>query len=81
VIAGIGNIYSDEILFQARIHPQTPAELTIYAKRDLFSCITQVLKKRADAKAGARDSSTSFRKRFLFLIGKRPRVVRVAVGK
>ena len=24
VIAGVGNIYSDEILFQARIHPSTP---------------------------------------------------------
>jgi formamidopyrimidine-DNA glycosylase len=25
VVAGIGNIYSDEILFAARIHPQRPA--------------------------------------------------------
>ena len=25
VIAGIGNIYSDEILFAARIHPERPA--------------------------------------------------------
>jgi formamidopyrimidine-DNA glycosylase len=25
VVAGIGNIYSDEILFEARIHPQRPA--------------------------------------------------------
>ena len=25
IIAGIGNIYADEILFDARIHPQTPA--------------------------------------------------------
>ena len=39
VIAGIGNIYSDEILFQARIHPRTRSDrLTINAKRDLFSC-------------------------------------------
>lgn len=26
-IAGIGNIYADEILFQARVHPETPAAL------------------------------------------------------
>jgi formamidopyrimidine-DNA glycosylase len=25
VVAGIGNVYSDEILFQARLHPKTPA--------------------------------------------------------
>jgi formamidopyrimidine-DNA glycosylase len=25
VVAGIGNIYADEVLFRARIHPQTPA--------------------------------------------------------
>lgn len=27
VIAGIGNIYADEILFRSRIHPQTPGKL------------------------------------------------------
>ncbi len=26
LMAGIGNIYSDEILFQARLHPRTPAD-------------------------------------------------------
>jgi formamidopyrimidine-DNA glycosylase len=26
VVAGIGNVYSDEILFQAGIHPETPTE-------------------------------------------------------
>jgi len=26
VLAGIGNVYSDEILFQARLHPHTPVE-------------------------------------------------------
>ncbi|MEJ2375499.1 MAG: zinc finger domain-containing protein, partial [Pseudolabrys sp.] len=26
LIAGIGNVYSDEILFQARLHPQTQVE-------------------------------------------------------
>ena len=26
VVAGIGNIYSDEILFQARLHPRTGLE-------------------------------------------------------
>jgi formamidopyrimidine-DNA glycosylase len=54
VIAGIGNIYSDEILFQARIHPRTCADrLGIEAKRDLLSCIKKVLQTAVDAGAGA----------------------------
>jgi formamidopyrimidine-DNA glycosylase len=53
VIAGIGNIYSDEILFQARIYPRTRADrLTINAKRDSFSCIKEVLQTAVDAEAG-----------------------------
>lgn len=50
-IAGIGNIYSDEILFQAGIHPRikasslTPAEITI-----LYEKMNQVLKTAIDRK-------------------------------
>lgn len=43
-IAGIGNIYADEILFQARIHPQTPANLLSGPKRkNLYAALQMVL--------------------------------------
>lgn len=43
-IAGIGNVYSDEILFQARVHPETrPADLNHSEKQKLFSAMKSVL--------------------------------------
>ena len=36
VVAGIGNIYSDEILFEARIQPRRPARSAIPADRPAF---------------------------------------------
>lgn len=54
VIAGIGNIYSDEILFQARIHPRTRCDrLTAETRTRLFSCIKEVLQVAVDDGAGA----------------------------
>ncbi len=45
VLAGIGNIYADEALFAARIHPLTPAvSLSDVQQRRLASVIPQVLK-------------------------------------
>ena len=62
VIAGIGNEYSDEILFQAGIHPQTPASALGRRELDkLFRTTKQVLE-RAIA-AGAEHER--FPKRFL----------------
>ncbi len=44
LVAGIGNIYSDEILFQARIHPSHPAgELDAASRRRLHRRIGHVL--------------------------------------
>lgn len=44
VIAGIGNIYSDEILFAARIHPARPAcELQQEEWQRLARCIPEVM--------------------------------------
>lgn len=44
-IAGIGNIYADEALFRAKIHPRTPAGLVPRAKlRALARAIVAVLK-------------------------------------
>src|SRR2546423_737609 len=54
LIAGIGNIYADEILFRARIHPATQAsalkEKTI---TKLFRATRHILKKAIDAQADA----------------------------
>ncbi|MGH9325424.1 MAG: bifunctional DNA-formamidopyrimidine glycosylase/DNA-(apurinic or apyrimidinic site) lyase [Terriglobia bacterium] len=44
VLAGLGNIYADEALFEARIHPQTPAgELSKAARHVLYCAIRKVL--------------------------------------
>lgn len=44
-MAGIGNVYSDEILFQAKIHPETPVrDLNREDKVHLFQTMQKVLK-------------------------------------
>jgi formamidopyrimidine-DNA glycosylase len=44
VVAGIGNVYSDEILFQARLHPRTRSDwLDASARKRLFGQIKEVL--------------------------------------
>ncbi len=50
IIAGIGNIYADEILFDARIHPETPASSLRRADFDrLRESALRVLGKAVDA--------------------------------
>jgi formamidopyrimidine-DNA glycosylase len=45
IIAGIGNVYSDEILFQSRIHPQAKMkELSEKALRKLHQITRKVLR-------------------------------------
>ncbi len=45
ILAGIGNIYSDEILFCAKIHPKTKVnELPESKLKDIFESIKKVLK-------------------------------------
>jgi formamidopyrimidine-DNA glycosylase len=54
LLAGIGNIYADEILFQARLHPQTPAtSLTDRQRAELFRQIKRVLQTAIECGAGA----------------------------
>jgi formamidopyrimidine-DNA glycosylase len=54
VIAGIGNIYSDEILFQAGIHPRTSAaDLTSADTKNLFSTMRRVLRTAIERGAGS----------------------------
>ena len=46
VIAGIGNIYSDDILWQAKIHPLTPTnQLTTNQLNNLYVAMRQILRK------------------------------------
>jgi formamidopyrimidine-DNA glycosylase len=57
LLAGIGNIYADEILFQARLHPQTPAPtMTPAQRRDLFAKLERVLETAIERGAGAEQS-------------------------
>ena len=52
VIAGIGNIYSDEILFQSRIHPEARAgELDNETTKTLLRAIKHVLRIAIDRQA------------------------------
>lgn len=44
VVSGIGNIYADEALWDARVHPDTPAvELSAVAVRRIFDAVESVL--------------------------------------
>lgn len=52
IIAGIGNIYSDEILFQAGMHPKTQISgLKDYQKVSLFQYMKEVLHKAIEYNA------------------------------
>jgi formamidopyrimidine-DNA glycosylase len=54
LIAGIGNIYADEILFQARLHPKTPATALDHRQRaELFAQIKAVPAAAIECGAGA----------------------------
>lgn len=57
VVAGIGNIYSDEILFAAGIHPKAESErLGPEERRRLFDSIKSVLRTAIEKGAGAEHS-------------------------
>jgi formamidopyrimidine-DNA glycosylase len=54
VVAGIGNSYSDEILFQARLNPRTRCDrLDVGARQQLFGRLKSVLKTAIASGAGA----------------------------
>lgn len=56
LVAGIGNIYSDEILFQARLHPNTPVKrLSDKELRALHTTIRRVLKVAIERGAGSEE--------------------------
>jgi formamidopyrimidine-DNA glycosylase len=72
-VAGVGNIYADEALFRARIHPLRPAQqLTLKQCRELRDAIVASLHEGLDAKGATIDDfrqpdgvSGSFQDRFL----------------
>lgn len=52
LMAGIGNVYSDEILFQVRIHPRRPLkELTDDEKEEIYQAMKEVLKTTIERQA------------------------------
>jgi formamidopyrimidine-DNA glycosylase len=65
-IAGIGNTYVDEILFQARVHPGVVANaLDVAARRRLFTAVKHVLQTAIDRGAGAENFIDRLPKGFL----------------
>lgn len=60
-IAGIGNVYSDEILFQSELHPQQAVrDLDGGCLRDLYRCMRKVLTEAIDAHADPRGMPAGF---------------------
>lgn len=61
IIAGIGNIYSDEILFQACIHPKAPANKLNSAQIErIFKVMKDVLKTSVDKRIADEELPDSF---------------------
>ncbi|GAC1468303.1 MAG: bifunctional DNA-formamidopyrimidine glycosylase/DNA-(apurinic or apyrimidinic site) lyase [Isosphaeraceae bacterium] len=57
VLAGIGNIYADEVLFHARVHPERKAsELTALEVRRLHGAIGRVLREAIVAEGSSFDA-------------------------
>jgi formamidopyrimidine-DNA glycosylase len=60
VIAGIGNIYSDEILWQAKVHPfKDVSKLKEEELKEIYSAMKEILKKAIAAKG---ESISDFRR-------------------
>jgi formamidopyrimidine-DNA glycosylase len=56
LVAGIGNIYSDEIFFQAGVHPKAEAqELSEKASESLFRSMKEVLTTAIDSRANPQE--------------------------
>ncbi|MHB8105374.1 MAG: Fpg/Nei family DNA glycosylase, partial [Dehalococcoidales bacterium] len=54
IIAGIGNMYADESLFEAKIHPEKPAgKLTKAETKRLYDAIQTVLRKALEKKGAS----------------------------
>jgi len=61
ILAGIGNIYSDEILFQACVHPKTPAsKLNDEQIGNIYKIMKNVLKTALDRQIANQELPESF---------------------
>jgi formamidopyrimidine-DNA glycosylase len=61
VVAGVGNEYSDEILFRSSIHPESPANALSDAKlKEIYSHMKSVLKVAVKRRAGQKKMSEFF---------------------
>jgi formamidopyrimidine-DNA glycosylase len=57
VLAGLGNIYADEVLFQARVHPERPASELVQAEIDrIHAAIGEVLTRAIAAEGSSFDA-------------------------
>ena len=57
VLAGIGNIYADEVLFRCKIHPERPAtSLTSEEMVRLHQAIPEVLREAIEAEGSSFDA-------------------------
>jgi formamidopyrimidine-DNA glycosylase len=57
IVAGVGNMYADEALFAARIHPLKKADALSPAKvRTLHNCIHRVLQAAINSKGASVDT-------------------------
>ena len=60
-VAGIGNLYSDEILYQCGLHPETPAhQLSKSDVGDLYYQMRRVLEKAIECQDSPRDFPDSY---------------------
>lgn len=67
LLAGIGNIYADEILFQAKLHPDARVQdLSTDALRKLYKTMRRVLQVAIDRGAGSEDLVNRLPKTYLF---------------
>lgn len=65
-LAGIGNIFSDEILFQAKLHPETKlSQLSAAEQKRLFETTHAVLKKAIACGAGSEQFEERLPKSFI----------------
>ena len=77
LIAGIGNMYADEVLFQTKIHPKTKVNtLSQKQLKSIFDKIEEVLKvvkeARIEGKRVPESYLTRIRKEGQLALGRRP---------
>jgi formamidopyrimidine-DNA glycosylase len=85
VLAGIGNIYADEILFQAHLHPATRVDqLDESSLRDLYGATTRVLTRAVRALADMAKLPRGYLLRRRYLGGRCPKcrrkLARLTIG-